>query len=176
MPRPQENARTGPGYRLAEWLNANWDSKVGMTNEEAAQKMDYRSTNIVSMWRTGKTKVALERLPEVADLMGVDFITLLPLWVEQYMNDDPGTKGAFHMRRVTAAFKRLATINEFPVLKAIRSVFGRTNPDFTPEQIEAFRQVAANQEFAAFVLEEARRQELINEIAVVEDETEAATA
>lgn len=164
MARPQESTRTGPGYRLAEYLNDHWETKVGMTNEEVALKMGYKSPNIVSMWRTGKTKVALERLPEIADLMHVDFTLLLPLWVEQYMVAEPGTKAHGYMKRVDAAFKRIATINEFPALKAIRSVFGRKNPDFSEEQIEAFRQVAASPAFADFVLEEARKQNLIDEI------------
>lgn len=166
---------TGPSFRLAEWLNENWPQKVSMTNQEVAMKMGYKSANIVSMWRTGKTNVALHRLPEIADLMKVDFVTLLPLWIEQYLGDaDPSGKSALYMRRVMTAFNRLATVNEYPMLKAVRSVFGRRNPPISPNQIEAIRQVVGNASFTDFVLEEAKKQNLITAIPEVEDEAEPA--
>lgn len=149
--RHQEIVRTGPGYRLAEYLNDNWDVKVGRTNQEVADLMNYKSPNIISMFRTGRVKVSLERLPEIADLMKVDLVTLLPLWVEQYLTDSPA------MSRVEAIFKRLTSINEFPVIKAIRSVVGKSNPDFSEEQLEAIKQIVASDAFAKRVLDDAKK-------------------
>ena len=88
MGRKQENPRTGERFRLAEYLNKNLRLLSGKTNDEISQFCGYTTPNIVSMWITGKTKVPLERLPDLAELMGVNITFLLPLWVEQYGGKD----------------------------------------------------------------------------------------
>lgn len=152
--RPRENVRTGDGYRLAEYLDANWKDRVGMTNDEVAIKLGYRSANIVSMWRLGKTKVALERLGEVAELMKVDLAILLPLWFEQQLGE-PGPereRREAQLQKILKILDRTVTANEFAIVKGLRKKLGRSDPAFTKEQVNAAALIASNEDFAEEVL------------------------
>lgn len=153
--RPRESARRGPGYELSEWLDKNWDRKVGMTNEEVANKLGYRAANIVSMWRTGKTKVALDRLPEIANLMKVDLGLLMPMWFEQQLGEAGADRieQETKLKAIDKIFGRLVTLHEIALVKAVRKVTGKTDPAFTGEQAEAVALVASNEAFALKVIE-----------------------
>jgi transcriptional regulator with XRE-family HTH domain len=133
--RPQESARTGATYQLAEFLNRNWDEKVGRTNEDVAQELGYRAANMISMWRTGRTRVPLEKLPDIARLMKVDIALLLPMWLEQQWGDraDGG-----NMR---AIFDRFGTAREGQLLAALRTAIPG-DPLLTPAVIAAMVAVA----------------------------------
>jgi transcriptional regulator with XRE-family HTH domain len=133
--RPQESARTGPTYQLAEFLNHNWDEKVGRTNEDVAQELGYRAANMISMWRTGRTRVPLEKLPDIARLMKVDIALLLPLWLDQQWGDrDNGGD-------MRAIFERFATAREGELLAAVRTAMPG-NPALSPHTIAAMVAVA----------------------------------
>lgn len=166
--RPQMSAQTGPTYKLAEFLNNVWDSRVGYTNFELAQEWGYRSPGIISMWRTGRSRVPIERLPDLARLLNTDLAQLLPLWLEQYVG-----QYSTAYKAIEAVFKRLATTNEFAVLRAMRAAAktrGQKDPVYTARQVQAFEQVAANDKFADFVLEEAKKQGMIAEIEEPDDD------
>jgi transcriptional regulator with XRE-family HTH domain len=133
--RPQESACTGPTYQLAEFLNRNWDEKVGRTNEDVAQELGYRAANMISMWRTGRTRIPLEKLPDIARLMKVDIALLLPMWLEQQWGDrDDGG----NMR---AIFDRFATAREGELLAALRTT-NPGDPVLSPAVIAAMVAVA----------------------------------
>jgi transcriptional regulator with XRE-family HTH domain len=133
--RPQENAKTGPTYELAEWLNANLPRRTNMTNEELADDMGYARSNIISMWRTGKSRIPLERLPDLSRLLNVSMAELMPMWVEQY---------APQIRvEVGKMFNRLVTENEFEVIEAIRQASESTNPKPSRAQLKAVREAFA---------------------------------
>ena len=121
MARPQLSARTGPGYALAEFINANWDARVSLTHEEIAVKMGYSSPNAASLWKTGKSRVPLDRLPALADLMGVDLAELLPLWMEQHA-PDTGRKGLTGQpySELQEVFSRIVTKSEHLMVEAFR--------------------------------------------------------
>lgn len=161
---------TGPGFRLAEYLNEVWDKRVGATNQELAQKWNYRSPGIISMWRTGKSRIPIERITDLAQLLGVDMAFLLPLWIDQYV---PAREGGNVSKEVERTFKRLATTNEFAVLRNMRAAAkqnGLSDPVYTARQVQAFEQIANDDAFANFVLEEAKKRNLIAEIAPPDDE------
>lgn len=82
--RPQDSALTGEGFALAEWFNKNVDFLTDKTNEQIATELGYTRPNIISMWRTGRTRIPLDRLPGLCKILNVDIAFLLPLWVEQY--------------------------------------------------------------------------------------------
>lgn len=167
--RPQLEAKSGPGYRLAEFMNQRWGA-VPYTNAELAGEWNYKSPGIISMWRTGASRVPFERLGDIARLLNVDLAVLVPLWLDQVV---AGTKEHMKVtREVELLFKRLATINEFAILKSLRngaSHKGLKDPVYTATQLQAFEQIAADDRFANFVLEEAKKQNMINEIASDED-------
>lgn len=160
--RKQEKARTGPGYRLAEYLNANLDSKAPYTNEELAEKLGYKSPNLISMWRTGKTKVPLEQIPKLAEIMKVDFITLFRLWMDQYIYPKDGIANAA-LKPVENALKRLCTANEWNLLRAIRKGNPSDDPEWTEAQQNAFVQIAGNAKFAEMVMEHAKKEGMIKD-------------
>lgn len=170
--RPQEMTLTGPGYRLAEFLNQNWD-RVGETNQELAIEWNYRSPGIVSMWRTGKSRVPIERLSSLAHKLRVDMAILLPLWIDQFA---PNRDGAIQIGKdIENVFKRLSTHAEFAILKALRNgskTRGVSNPDFSESQVRAFEQIAADDSFAQLVLDEARKQGMIKEIETADQDEE----
>lgn len=133
--RPQESAKTGATYELAEWLNANLSRRTNMTNEELADDMGYARSNIISMWRTGKSRIPLERLPDLSRLLNVSMAELLPMWMEQY---------APQIRvEVGKMFNRLVTENEFEVIEAIRQVSESSNPKPSRAQLKAVREAFA---------------------------------
>lgn len=135
--RPQEKPKTGATYELAEWLNNNLSRRTNMTNEELADDMGYARSNIISMWRTGKSRIPLERLPDLSRLLNVSLAELLPMWMEQY---------APTMRvEVGKMFNRLVTENEFfEVIEAIRQVSASSNPKPSRAQLKAVRETFAS--------------------------------
>jgi transcriptional regulator with XRE-family HTH domain len=141
--RPQESARTGPGYQLAEYINKEWDKRATLTNMQAADAMGLRSHNIVSMWKTGRTKISLEKLPWIARTMKVDLAFLLPMWMEQNAGESPES-----MAEIEATFKRLAMIDEWPILKAIRKALSQTGKEITTKQIAAIEAIIKDESLA----------------------------
>ena len=142
--RPQESARTGPTYQLAQFMNHNWDEKVGRTNEDVAQELGYRAANMISMWRTGRTRVPLEKLPDIARLMKVDVALLLPMWLEQQWGDrDDGGD-------MRALFDRFATAREGQLLAALRTTLPG-DPVLSPQTITAMVAVARDTDIRAEV-------------------------
>jgi transcriptional regulator with XRE-family HTH domain len=156
---------------MAEFLNSNWD-KIGETNADLADEWGYKSPGIISMWRTGKSRVPIEKLGDLARKLGVDLTILLPLWVEQF-NPERGHEGIKVSKEIESVFKRLATINEFAVLKMMRngaSHRSQRDPVYTARQLQAIEQIAADDRFANLVLDEAQKQGLINEIEAADEE------
>lgn len=107
----------GAGYKLAEWLNDNLDRLTTLTNDQIATRLGYTRPNIISMWRTGRTRIPLEQLSPLGEILGVELMFLLPLWLEQYM-DKKGYK------EVEAASKRLVSEEEAAFLDRVRKITG----------------------------------------------------
>lgn len=113
--RPQSTSlKTGPNYRMANWLNDNIDTlSGGKTNEELAEELGYERPNIISMWRTGRTRVPLDRVPKLADVLGVSLPLLLTLWMDQYVSDKDYAK-------LTKLLARTVTDDEAALLEILR--------------------------------------------------------
>lgn len=126
--RKQLSANKGPTYMLAEWLNANWDRLTDKTNEEVASEFGYARANIVSMWRTGKTRVPLKIVPKLARLLDVSVAQLMSMWVEQYLPDSEP--------EILGMFNRLVSKNEAIVVETVR--YAKRDEDTKPtvEQLE----------------------------------------
>lgn len=154
--RHQENARTGKTYRLAEFMNKNWDRLVGRTNDDVAQELGYRASNMISMWRTGKTRVPLDRVPDVARLMKVDIAVLLPLYFDQYWGDRDDANGL-----MASVFNRVASVREARLLSTMRTRAKDRDPHYTPEQTLAIAVVVDDEAICRKVLEVGRARGLI---------------
>ena len=85
-PQKDDKIKTGDGYRLANFLNAEINNLTDMTNEELAEHFGYSRPNIISMWKTGRTKVPLDKVVPMAELLGMDLIELLLFWFDQYVD------------------------------------------------------------------------------------------
>ncbi len=130
--RPQLSARTGPTYQLAEFMNRHWDTRVSRTNEDVATELGLRAANMISMWRTGKTRVALQWVPDIARLMGVDQSHLLLLWHEQYWGERDDAD------EVLADFAdRLLTEHEVALIRTVRSARGGRDGAFSEATLRA---------------------------------------
>ena len=145
--RPQESSRTGPTYQLAEFVNHNWDTLVGRTNEDVASELGYRSANIISMWRTGRTRIPLEKLPDVSRLMKIDISQLLPMWFEQQWGDRTDVK-VLQDRIIS----HIATEREAKALQAIRTACGMAGTEFSDDQIKAIAAVVSDPAILSDVL------------------------
>lgn len=130
--RPQLSNRTGPTYALSNFMNDNWDKLVGRTNEDVASDLGYRSANIISMFRTGKTRIPLEKLPDIARLMKLDLTALLPLWFEQYWGERADAKTL-----IKGFAQRLLSSNELPLVENVRKATKNKDMGFTKDVIDA---------------------------------------
>lgn len=113
--RPQGIGKSGAGYRLSSWLNENMDNMTSMTNEEIAEKLGYVRPNIISMWRTGRTRIPLDRLDGLAAILGVDVTFLLPLWLDQYASGNSYAK-------LVKVFSRLVGEDELQLISVVREI------------------------------------------------------
>jgi transcriptional regulator with XRE-family HTH domain len=137
--RPQLSSRKGPSYQLAEFLNDNWDRLVGRTNEEVAMELGYRAPNMISMFRTGKTRVPLEKLPDIARVMKIDIAALLPLWFEQHWGERDDAK--LLLKQFAG---RVSTDNEAPLLDAARKASELRDQRWSPAQVAAVNLVLSD--------------------------------
>lgn len=116
--RTQESSLTGKSYQLAEWLNRHLDTLTSQTNEQLAAELGYSRPNIISMWRTGRTRIPLDRISKIAKILKVDPLYLLPMWLEQYADEDLSGE-------LIRGQQRMASEDEFDILLAAsRKVHG----------------------------------------------------
>ena len=132
--RPQKTIKTGETFALAEWFNKNVDHLTELTNEELAAKLGYTRPNIISMWRTGRTKIPLDRLAPLCDALNVDLAYLLPLWIEQY-------GGAEANARVLKVLRNTVSESEMALVETARQITAGRNFTLKSDAIEKLRGV-----------------------------------
>ena len=113
--RPKTSVNTGSSYALAEWMNEKLAELSGMTNAEIAAELGYQRANIVAMWKTGKTRVALHALKGIAQLTNTPLEHLFPIWVEQY-----ACEKRVEAQPYTEMLSRIVTPAEFKLIQMIR--------------------------------------------------------
>lgn len=132
--RPQKTIKTGETFALAEWFNKNVDHLTELTNEELAAKLGYTRPNIISMWRTGRTKIPLDRLAPLCDALNVDLSYLLPLWIEQY-------GGAEANARVLKVLRNTVSESEMALVETARQITAGRNFTLKPNALEKLGEV-----------------------------------
>ena len=75
---------TEPRSKVAQFLSAS-SRKCGKSAVDIAQEAGYGKPNIISMLRTGVTKLPLDRVPAMAKALNADPVTLMRLCMEEYM-------------------------------------------------------------------------------------------
>jgi len=54
------------------------------TQAEIARELGYPKANIITMFKSGTTRVPVDKVPLLADSLGVDRIELLTMWLQDY--------------------------------------------------------------------------------------------
>ncbi|WP_426051435.1 hypothetical protein [Brevundimonas sp. SL161] len=135
--RPREVSRCAILSPMSEFIDARWGS-LGLTNDAAASILGLASPNVISMWRTGRSPVPLARITQIADLMKIDVMVLLALWLKQEVLREKGLPPGL----VEAFERRLISENEAEVIAGMRKATRHADPKFRPSQIAAFSAVA----------------------------------
>jgi hypothetical protein len=124
--RPRVNSKSAIPSPLSEFIDARWGA-TGLTNDEAASKFGFLASNVVSMWRVGRTAVPLARLPMIADLLGVDLVMLFALWLKQARLRNDGVPATL----IEVLERRLVSANEAEVIKTLRHATKNADPAFS---------------------------------------------
>ena len=124
--RPRVNSKSAVPSLLSEFLDSHWD-KTGLTNDQAAGKFGFLASNVISMWRTGRTAVPISRLPMIADLLKVDMAMLWVLWLKQSRLRNDGVPATL----IEVLERRLVSANEAEVIKTLRHATRNADPAFS---------------------------------------------
>lgn len=136
--RPRTTSVSAVPTPLSRYLDANW-SKTGLTNDAAAGRFGFTASNLISMWRMGRSAVPLAHLETLADIMSVDVIQLFVLWLKQLRLRDPAVSASL----IELLEQRLITKNEAEFVRAIRNATRHADPRFGPKHLAAFAKVAS---------------------------------
>lgn len=109
---------------MTKFLSRRLDELKGeKTYAQVARELDYPHSNIISMFKSGETKVPLEKIPALAKALDVDVAHLLRLGLEQHW---PGKMGV-----ITEIFGRIVTDNELALIMEIRERTKNADPKIT---------------------------------------------
>jgi hypothetical protein len=115
---------TRPASKLARFLDKRLDELKGTTTlADIARKIGYPRGHIISMFRADQAKVPLDKIPLLAEALGVDAGHLMRLGLEQYW---PGK-----MDVITKVFSRIVSDNEFELIQEIRERTSDADPKLT---------------------------------------------
>jgi transcriptional regulator with XRE-family HTH domain len=98
-------------------------SRLGRTQRDIATAIGYDKPNMISMFKTGVTKVPLEKIPALAKALDVDPAYLFRLAIQQYWPELSET--------IDEIFGAILTQNEAKYVRRIRELSGDTDPNLT---------------------------------------------
>jgi transcriptional regulator with XRE-family HTH domain len=114
--------------RLTELLSVK-------TQKEIAQEAGFPNPNIITMFKTGQSKVPLDRVPGLAKALDVDVVYLFRLAAEQYFKPEV-------IRVLDQVFGAAVSKNEMEIIAKIRELSGDQDPQLsaklTKKLTEAF--------------------------------------
>lgn len=114
---------------MAKFVDKRIDElKDVITQREIAEALDYPKPNIISMFKSGETKVPLNKLPPLASVLRTDLVLLLRLWLDQ---EWPG-----QLPLIDAIFNKMATANEQALVEAYRRAVGYDDYSVPCETLE----------------------------------------
>lgn len=131
--RPMGRVPSGPGTAMARFL-LEAVPKTGLTNSEIAERLGYSRQNIVSMWKAGRTKVTLDRVFALSDLLGVDKSYVLALWIDQYVSEWSGVDS---FPEIVSVLQRIVTPEEMALIQSVRAARKGGVASLSPEERDA---------------------------------------
>lgn len=99
----------------------------GKTQTQIAREVGFERPNFVSMLKTGRSKIPLDKVPALAKSLDVDPAYLLWMCLRQY---HPAL-----LRVIQDTMGRIVTANEFRVVEALREVWGDSVPHFDETEL-----------------------------------------
>lgn len=121
--------------RLAKFLRKRiLELRPKKKQREIAAEAGYRNPNMISMLKSGASKLALDRVPALAQALDTDPRLLFLMAFEQSGNE---TKA----RTVEQVFTAIVTENEAVWLAEIRDASGHTDPALTTRARSALRAI-----------------------------------
>ena len=93
-------------------LFSNYVNLSHLTQREIAARAGYPRPNIITMFKTGETKIPIEKIPVFAEILGIDPKRFLRVALEEY---DPGV-----LKVIEARFGPQVSRNEHEILQEIR--------------------------------------------------------
>jgi transcriptional regulator with XRE-family HTH domain len=104
------------------------------TQAEIAREAGFANSNMISMIKSGATKLALDRVPQLSRALDCDPAFLLRLALEQSL-------GATAAKSVHDIFGTPLTRNEIAWIEALREASDETDPRLTARSRAAFRAI-----------------------------------
>jgi transcriptional regulator with XRE-family HTH domain len=104
------------------------------TQSEIAREAGFPNPNMISMIKSGATKLALDRVPQLAKALDCDPAFLLRLALEQSL-------GATAAKAVHDIFGTPLTRNEIEWIGELRDASGESDPRLTARSRAAFRAI-----------------------------------
>ena len=101
-------------------LFSNYVNLSHLTQREIAARAGYPRPNIITMFKTGETKIPIEKIPVFADILGIDPKRFLRVALEEY---DPGV-----LKVIEAHFGPQVSRNEHEILQEIRKRSNGSDP------------------------------------------------
>jgi transcriptional regulator with XRE-family HTH domain len=92
-----------------------------LTQKELAKRLGYDKPNIITMFKQGLTKVPVERVPKLAELLECDPLMLLQMVMNEYK---PG-----EFQAIMEICGLPISKNERETIEIIRKVSGKRDPD-----------------------------------------------
>jgi hypothetical protein len=106
---------------LSKFLTKQIEALAGVKNQrEIAAEVGYDKPNVISMIKTGDTKLPLDKVPALAKSLGVDPKHLFRLTIEQH---HPEVARVSH-----EIFGNVVTDNEMALVRMFRKVTDDTDP------------------------------------------------
>lgn len=106
--------------------------RSGLPQTEIAEALGYDQPNIISMFKTGRTKVPIEIIPKLAELLGVSELYFLKLALAEYHPE--------MWMVIERAFGKLVSEREYDIVDCIRTASAGTDPELTEDlEKELFR-------------------------------------
>jgi len=101
-------------------LFSNYVNLSHLTQREIAARAGYPRPNIITMFKTGETKIPIEKIPVFAEILGIDPKRFLRVALEEY---DPGV-----LKVIEARFGPQVSRNEHEILQEIRKRSNGSDP------------------------------------------------
>lgn len=125
---------TGAGTALANFFIRELDGADGIgrdwKNEDIAHHLGYARPNIVSGWKSGRTKFTLDNVLPMAELLQIDPAYMMALYVEQYAKSGEDIDRFPELVKILG---HVVTEEEWEIINYIREVRNGNEPKLTSD-------------------------------------------